>query len=172
MIKYASDHVLQPQVDGVCGHCFRFGKPVFPYNGFIVDPAKAARPRQAMLDPFVSHLCATCIDCDNTAKHAHQVAQLGRVAEPESVERAEKAFHQLPDLLNSSQDVNWPFCCDDFCEWFGTAVSKEGIRAWENQNNPSDAPRESASCDHAEPAPRHLFRCRSCQKAYTTEHDF
>ncbi|CAM2010717.1 hypothetical protein [Acanthopleuribacter pedis] len=165
--KYVSDQVLQPRVDVACGHCRKFGKPVLPYYGYIVDPDKAARPRQAHLDPFVSQLCTTCMNSDNTAKHEHQVEHAGRnlAAYQVPVVSAAKAFHQLPDVLPTGADFVWPFCCDDFCEWLGTARDEEERRAWCQH----DAWQSKSNENPAKTGVLHLFRCGSCEKNYTNE---
>jgi hypothetical protein len=182
VFRHIADEVLRPKKGyrRTCQVCARTGVDVYPASGNIALPDGsegadcAVACAECLLGGRVEPTCAFQVDevirsyLDRQFKDHTGLFRLRRAAELAA------AYRQTPDIPLFLQNNDWPLCCGDLTEFFGSPRNKrELIRLsrtavyWKKKVRENDV-------DFADTGPPEsydevsMFRCPSCAKVYWT----
>lgn len=134
--------------------------------------ASSANSKFAEDEPEIEAACAGCINAGLVQKDDYAVAEVQGIINAFAIDKAKvtQKYHRIPNIPLMMQYDDWPMCCGDWCEFFGTPSDyEESVRIpsqhqfwdrrpvkphWDFELKPESF---SEIC---------LFRCRSCDKTY------
>ncbi|MGB7324150.1 MAG: CbrC family protein [Rubripirellula sp.] len=174
LFKYINDNCLIQSEEGDCHYCKRPNVPSFDYNGVILNAEHAANPDLARSDPDIFAACADCIDSGNIAKHNYELNEIRRCFRHLSghvdVESAVERYNLIPHIPLMLQNDDWPFCCDEWCEFHGNPSTESNIKSLLEEHEDWDfGPSDFQYADSLTPESLReisLFRCFDCGKSY------
>ncbi|WP_442506735.1 CbrC family protein [Novipirellula sp. SH528] len=172
LFTYIDDTALIPCGGTQCHHCETESAPIFNFDGEIINPDLAANPQLARDEPEVSELCAECILGGNLRKDITPEIRktINRFAT--DIDSALAAFGKTPSIPLFLQYNDWPMCCGDWAEFFGTPQTADESETvpqrflyWERE------PRDWTSEYALRPESLRevsLFRCTTCDRQLFT----
>jgi hypothetical protein len=170
--RYIADDALRVSELGDCQFCERPGVPSYKYTGIIVHPSQAANAALAAEEPELFAACADCIHAGHVRKDDYEISRILDVLNAFATDqaRAVSDYHLTPHIPLMMQDEDWPFCCNDWCEFIGNPADDEAsVRVpanftyWDHRPTPCQWDFELRPESLREVC---LFRCLSCPKTY------
>lgn len=156
-----------------CHHCGRTDKPIYLFDGTIIDPNKANNPQLAIKEPEVCEVCADCIKAGNIEISNYYLGELENNLEyDENFPKESIQNISATPCISGVQRSYWPTCCNDFTEYVGhELLSGESYDEYQCRN--ADFIVEQYKLKDFYPLDSlpvmytmHLFRCNTCNKKY------